>query len=45
MAKRKPTKADLERRELMRKNAATTRELAEKKMAAIERAEREQKGA
>jgi hypothetical protein len=45
MAKRKLTKADLEARELMLKNAARTRELAEKKMAAIERAEREQKSA
>jgi hypothetical protein len=35
MAKRKLTKADLAARELMLKNAAQTRQLAEKKLAAI----------
>jgi hypothetical protein len=37
MAKRKLTKADLEARALMLRNAAHTRELAEKKLAEINR--------
>ena len=41
MAKKKLTKADLEARALMLRNAAVTRELAEKKLAAIERSERQ----
>jgi len=41
MAKKKPTKADLEARALMLRNAAHTRELAEKKLAAINARERQ----
>jgi hypothetical protein len=41
MAKKKPTKADLEAREQALKNAAWLRELAEKKLAAIERSEQQ----
>ena len=39
MAKKKPTKADLEAREQTRKDAAWLRELAEKKLAAINQRE------
>jgi hypothetical protein len=46
MAKRKPSKEDLEARARARRNAAHLRELAEKRVAVDkERAEREQKSA
>ncbi|HEX4519161.1 MAG TPA: hypothetical protein VH063_06225 [Gaiellaceae bacterium] len=45
MAKRKPTKADLEARERAIRNAAHLRELAEKRVAEDERRTREQEGA
>lgn len=37
MAKKKPTKADLEARRQMRENAERTRQLAEKAQAALDR--------
>ena len=41
MAKKKLTKADIEARELMLRNAAQTRQLAEKKLAEINRREQQ----
>jgi hypothetical protein len=41
MAKKKPTKADRERREQMLKNAERTRQLAEKAQAELDRRKQE----
>ncbi len=41
MAKKRPTKADLEARRQMRENAERTRRLAEKAQAELDRKERE----
>jgi len=45
MAKKRPTKADLEARRQMRENAERTRRLAEKAQAELDRKEREQQQA
>jgi hypothetical protein len=42
MAKKRPTKADLEARRRMRENAARTRQLAEKAQAELDRRRQQQ---